>query len=406
MGWLSGWAKRVKFTIVDAELTADLSAFPTLLYLSTSSGTGAEDVSFIFDELGANSLKIAVTNSDGTTQNYVEVEQWDNVNEKAWIWAALTLTNGQDNDFYLYYDNMQADNTTYIGDDPNDAASNSVWDANFMMVHHLQGAALANLDDSTSLNHDMNAATGTPVYNYDSKIGHGIWFDVASSESVSTPDAADLDGFSEATWECWFNLHSLAGAGVYRFILAKWDTALDQRSWFLCFHNDGVNPHRLRFSMTSNGTNVTLCANYLTLSPTLDTWYHLVIRWDKATETRPVLYVNGVATAWTGSDTSATLANDIFPGTAVLGLGAWISGTKYWDGILDEPRISNLDRGAAYALASYETQRDNFVDWATAENAPSGAMLRRLLVGVGLQVDVWNLNKHKLKFPRLTPKTF
>jgi len=399
MGWLSGWAKRVKFTIVDAELTADLSAFPTLLYLSTSSGTGAEDVSFIFDELGANSLKIAVTNSDGTTQNYVEVEQWDNVNEKAWIWAALTLTNGQDNDFYLYYDNMQADNTTYIGDDPNDAASNSVWDANFMMVHHLQGAALANLDDSTSLNHDMNAATGTPVYNYDSKIGHGIWFDVASSESVSTPDAADLDGFSEATWEYWFNMHSMAASGGRRCQFCKHLTTGDQRSWMITIHNNGGVP-RLHMVLSKLGTAALEQA--YTWTPTNDVWYHILIRWDSVTATTPVLYIDGVATAWTAS---AACNAAIFGSTDKLNLGYYNDGS-YHDGAFDEARISNLDRGAAYALASYETQRDNFVDWATAENAPSGAMLRRLLVGVGLQVDVWNLNKHKLKFPRLTPKTF
>ena len=45
------------------------------------------------------------------------------------------------------------------------------------------------------------------------------------------------------------------------------------------------------------------------------------------------------------------------------------------------------------------------VNWTTAGGA-AVQVKRRLLLGVGLQVDVWNLNKHKLKFPRLTPKTF
>jgi len=42
----------------------------------------------------------------------------------------------------------------------------------------------------------------------------------------------------------------------------------------------------------------------------------------------------------------------------------------------------------------------------TVAEVGAAAVKRRLLLGVGLQVDVWNLNKHKLKFPRLTPKTF
>jgi hypothetical protein len=44
--------------------------------------------------------------------------------------------------------------------------------------------------------------------------------------------------------------------------------------------------------------------------------------------------------------------------------------------------------------------------FASAAAGGAAVQKRRLLLGVGLQVDVWNLNKHKLKFPRLTPKTF
>ena len=83
MGWLSGWTKRVKVTIDHTDIDATLSNFPILLYLSSASGRNAEDITFIFDEIGANKLKIAITTSDGETQCYAEVEYWDSANEKA-----------------------------------------------------------------------------------------------------------------------------------------------------------------------------------------------------------------------------------------------------------------------------------------------------------------------------------
>jgi len=78
-GWLSGWDKRVKLIIDLFDISSDLSNFPVLVYLSTSSGRGPDDISLVFDEIqnSANRKKIAVTTSDGTTQCYVEIERWD-----------------------------------------------------------------------------------------------------------------------------------------------------------------------------------------------------------------------------------------------------------------------------------------------------------------------------------------
>ena len=49
---------------------------------------------------------------------------------------------------------------------------------------------------------------------------------------------------------------------------------------------------------------------------------------------------------------------------------------------MDEIRISNVDRGTPWMLATYETGRDHFIDWGTAET--SAVTKRRLLFGVGL----------------------
>jgi hypothetical protein len=74
--WLSGWDKRAAITIDRSDITSNLTAFPVLLHLSSSSGIYGDNVSFVFNEVGSNSKKIAVTTNDGVTQCYVEIEKW------------------------------------------------------------------------------------------------------------------------------------------------------------------------------------------------------------------------------------------------------------------------------------------------------------------------------------------
>jgi len=157
MAWLGNWKKRIKITVDSGDIDAALSDFPVPIYLSTSSGTNSADVSAVFDELelDANRKKIAVTTSDGITECYVEIEQWDDANEKAWLWVKIpSIASGVDTDLYLYYDAGKSDNDTYVGD-TNSTPAENVWDANFKAVYHMRdGASNAAIYDSTANNND------------------------------------------------------------------------------------------------------------------------------------------------------------------------------------------------------------------------------------------------------------
>jgi hypothetical protein len=81
--WLSGWDRRIQITIDHTKVGSDLSNFPVMLRLSPASGVNKANVSEVFNNLGANSKKIAITTSDGATQCYVEIAKWDNTNREA-----------------------------------------------------------------------------------------------------------------------------------------------------------------------------------------------------------------------------------------------------------------------------------------------------------------------------------
>ena len=75
--------------------------------------------------------KIAVTTGDGTSQCYVELENWNNINEQAWLWVKVpNINNTSDTSLYLYYDADHADNTNFVGD-PNSTPAENVWDSSF-----------------------------------------------------------------------------------------------------------------------------------------------------------------------------------------------------------------------------------------------------------------------------------
>jgi hypothetical protein len=68
-GWLTGWDNRLSFTVHKSKIDAQLTNFPIMLKVTDS---------FFWARMGSgDSLKIAVTTHNGTTECYVEVERWD-----------------------------------------------------------------------------------------------------------------------------------------------------------------------------------------------------------------------------------------------------------------------------------------------------------------------------------------
>jgi hypothetical protein len=154
MAYLSGWAedKRIELTIDSSKVSTGLTDFPVMVKLSASAGIGGEDLTAVFDELGSESKKIAITTSGGTTQCYAEVVYWDETGEDAILWTKVpAVLAATDTSLYLYYDSTQDDNTDYVGD-PGSAAAQNVWDSDYVQVFHM--------NDSTFL---MNCATGVTV---------------------------------------------------------------------------------------------------------------------------------------------------------------------------------------------------------------------------------------------------
>jgi hypothetical protein len=358
--WLSGWNKRVKITIDSNDVDSDLANFPVLVYLSSSSGRENDDVSFIFDELLANDnrKKIAVTTSDGVTQCYVEIEKWDHASEQAWLWVkAPSISNTSDTDLFLYYDVDQADNTDYVGDGGSTSAE-LVWDGNFMAVWHLSeitGGAGA-IKDSTSSDND-GTDSGVSTLGATGKTGNAIHFD-GIDDCVIIPDDDSLHLGSGLTIEAWINIDVW---GNWEDIVFKGGGAASNSDYQFALVNTG-----LAWDGTYAGSWRT---KYFPTSQDTGAWIYAVLTHDTVTVT---CYRDG-------SEISAQSdAGAIYESTYQLGIsreGATNRG--YLEGIIDEARISNTTRSAAWITASYESERDDLLDYGSEEQIYTVTIMTR-----------------------------
>jgi hypothetical protein len=206
MAWLPDWHRRVKVTVDSTKIKFDLDYFPIpIIICSGIAGQDDDNLSCIFDELGDYSQRIAVTQSDGTTQLYVEIESWDSSTNNAVLWTScsgFTLASGTDTYLYLYYEDGQGNNTDYVGTSSNRP---EVWNSNIVarygMAEDPSGGEDCILDSTSNANHGTPAFMGSSNL-VDTDVGKAIVFngddeeiDIGSDSSLYPSSAIAISAY-------------------------------------------------------------------------------------------------------------------------------------------------------------------------------------------------------------------
>lgn len=345
--WLSGWDNRIRMDIDSSYIDADLTQFPLMVYLSSSSGINNEDVTAVFDEVGANSRKIQFTQDDGVTEMYCEIDYWDSGTEVACLWTSLAnwiIDSDTDEAVFLYFDNDHADSAyTNI---TNTAAAEAVWDANFILVDHMKDDPdNAHTRDSTSNNNDgAKAAANEPVE------AAGVFtpaqeFDKVNDEIVIAHAANQLlttGGTLEALGDAYSYGENNRGR-----ILDK-STGTAGENGYLFSH---ATSQRLQLNI-NNGGYV-----YSGTVP-IGSFAHVSGRWDAAGTV--TFTINGVVSgtpAASGNPVGITTLNALTTGNR-----SGVTDSTY-DGLLDEVRVSNIERSTAWLKSTYYTLFDDLIDF-------------------------------------------
>jgi hypothetical protein len=359
MAWLGTWANRRKITIHNTNVDDNVTHYPLPVFLGTSVGIGADDVSDIFDEVGANSKKIAFTKDDGITELYAEIDYWDDSSEIAVFWVSKsdwTIDSTSDTEIYIYYDNTEADNTTYVNTTDSTAAI-SVWDDNYIGVWHLgllgsDGTPGEFKDSSGTGNHGTGSGFPTQI---DGKIGKAQDFDGSSDELDlgNATQGSSLDLTERLTLSAWIRSDK-SGASANQDIIGR----------------DGIDKRQYNMHITGEVTDVGVLKAYLagdTAVGTTDlnsggtTWYYAAITWDKDVASGEFkVYVNAT------EENSGTRSTAL-PSYAQENEIGHRTG-KNWNGGIDEARISDIDRGVDWLKVDYYSQDDNILTWSAAEH--------------------------------------
>ena len=352
----SSWAYRRKITIDNTNIDSDITYFPIPIVLGVAVGQSDQDVTDIFDELGSEFKKIAITKSDGITQIYAEVEQWDVGNEKAVIWVSksdLIIMTASVTELYIYYDSTKVDNTTYIGTPGNRI---EVWDINYKGVFHLCGSydgtseEVKNSADSTNLTAG-NLSGNFPVQATGMLLSKGQEF---------TPNQ-DIGGdIYDATGDSEFQIDSYIipnAVSSYRNIVSNCNADNGNNAGILQRIKNG------KYELILHGEN----SGKTVIGPSLisDTEYFLSSAYDSTNGFS--LFVNGNEEA---TDNQVGLVGDRCRKNWEIGYRGQ-SYPRAFDGIIDEVRLSNIKRSNAWRKADYYAQTDNLLTFGAIDGSPN-----------------------------------
>ena len=339
--------QRIKITIDHTKIDSALSDFPVTVFFTDSQ---AEE---IFTEFDADSdyMKCAFTTSDGSTELYAEKELFDDSEQEAIYHVKVTsISSSSDTDIYYYYDNDASDNTSQIGAIDSTAGGN-VWDSSYKFVCHMVDATTSTVLDSTSNNNDGAKKGANEPVEAAGQVGQAQDFD--GTDDYISPGAITVG--DNGTIELWMSNDDLAQAsGVVSNL--GYETLGDAVHFSVSGGNVDIrtyNDSSIVGRATATNANIGL---------TLSTWFHLGGTWADGQNLK--LYGNGEEPSeyylqFAGGSGLAW--------TNALYLGGWAYDSERYEGKLDEVRISNVVRTAAWIKATYNTGNDSLLTYGSEE---------------------------------------
>ncbi len=320
------WQYRKRITVRSAKVADDLLSFPVYLRLDD---LGAD----FFNRVKPDGSDIVITAGNGRMKLPREVAAIDTGMQRGELWFnAPALLMGQDVSFYVYYGNATAT-------EANDPA---VWSNNYAGVWHLTD----NVDPKESSPNSQNGSfQGAPAA-VAGQMGGAILFD-GVDDYVEIISSASLEIGGDVTVSAWFK--PALGTDLEMALVSKRSNAAAVNGYEIT-----ANPLLGDLTVYSNGgsfgeadmapgTITTAWFNYYVAV------YHLGMPMGTCS-----LYFNG-ADMTTDPDL-ALLTDDNTP----LRIGSRFDDTLLFNGVIDEVRVSSVERTAGWVETEYNNQSDPF----------------------------------------------
>jgi hypothetical protein len=342
--WNTSWSYRRQLTFDNSTQIEDLVDFPVLVRLDSTridygkTRDSGQDIRFV---------------DQYDTQLSHEIELWDESGD-SWVWVKVPLIGGgsAEDSIWMYYGNASAP-------DEQDAAG--VWSNGYELVLHLDEPS-GDFEDSTGNGHYGEAHNGV-TRAAAGKTGKAAQFDGGDDYISLNMSYTGSGAIGQLTVCVWFST-TFSGASYND----NWAFIDFDRSDFYDFYITG-DTGSLEFSTTATGTGT-----------------------DDFTANTSGLNDGGLRLGWAlydGVDKYIYL-NNILDGTVSNphnGSGLGISSTRwgfvgdgseattydstrnniYYEGLIDEVRISNIARSSDWINAQYLSMNDGFISVGAEE---------------------------------------
>lgn len=323
-GWYAAddWSHRRAITIPAGSTSGDLADLPVLVSLTDASMAG---------QVQPDGSDLRFTAADGTTPLAHELERWDPATGRLLAWVEVpTVPAGAATGLYLYWGATDA---------PDQSSVRDTWSNGFAGVWHLAEdptGTLPHADDSSPAGRDgvVQGATGTTVRTA-AVVGDGVSLAAdAGRIALGTAPAED----APVTLSGWTTADSTTGGTVLRLEDAGGlHAALELVA-------DGGGGLAVRASLRDGGGTVRT-AEGGSLAPGAPG--HVAATWDGTVLTA---WLDGAAVATT------TVTSRQAGGDLELAIGAGPDGAAPLDGTVDEVRLDEVARSAAWLGAQVANQ--------------------------------------------------
>ncbi len=342
--WDNDWPYRVNLTLNNTALTMDLENFPVLVHLNPGN--------FNYSDARTDGADIRFIDADNVTVLKYHAEQWD-PEGSSYLWVNVTEVKAgpAEDSIWLYYGNPGASDVT-------DEAG--TYDSLFEGVWHLNGTS-GPCRDSTGNSNNGTAMGGL------NRSGAGI---IAGADDFDgTDDCIDMGNDANLmirgsiTIEAWVRMDAVP-PGIDWGIISYGDSGESEaENWqfmLLLIQDGGVADIELGHEY-DDGVN-----QYRTYDVDLqpDQWYYITATRDSNAK-KWKLFVDGQMAGATFSYGNNPTGGS--QGNLMVGKDWWNPLWRYYDGRMDELRISTTDRDPQWIRAQYISQSGNYVAFGDVE---------------------------------------
>ncbi|MGD0022992.1 MAG: DUF2341 domain-containing protein, partial [Smithellaceae bacterium] len=359
-GWYNAsWTYRKAITIDHTKVSADQLGFPVLINLASDADLAARARSDGFDLL--------FTSSDGTTVLPYEREKYTNVTGELVAWVKVpTLSSTADTVLYLYYGNAAATDQQNVS---------NVWDSNYRGVWHLKenprGTAPQIKDSTGGAN---NGTTGSGFVAGDqqsAKIDGGLHFGGAATYDVPIANETNFDFQYNSSFSIEYWSKPTSGQTGKQNPVSKVQSTTTYPGYEIG-HNFGGTPSGGIPTNVAGGVRIILVNKadgsasarrqivvYRPGTKLNDgAWHHYVWTYNGNGHANGViLYEDGTPLALTTDSEGDTLGANSMLNNVPVHIGMRENNTTNWyNGLLDEVRISATARSAAWIQTEWTNQ--------------------------------------------------